>query len=123
MFPLIAIGGVIGAVMSIGKGASWLADQISSTSNSASVGGKGDSVSQSGTKANSFEAALSAEVAGQKQPAAVTTASLSATTPIASGTDHDALARMRAGLLTYSYVGEQRDSRQNGMTGGSVAGS
>jgi hypothetical protein len=28
MFPLVAIGGAIGAVMSIAKGAEWLSEQI-----------------------------------------------------------------------------------------------
>src|SRR5690242_9701084 len=99
MFPLIAIGGVIGAVMSIAKGASWVADQLDS-SPSGSVGGKSDVTAQADAKASSFDAALAAQTAGQALPASVPVAD---SVPVASqvaapamisqlhGTDYDSL--------------------------------
>ena len=108
MFPIIAIGGVIGAVMSIGKGVSWLADQLDSASNTTSTGSKGDAKTPSQTTGSAFEAALTAQIAGQKQPTAVT-GTTSVASPVAVGTDHDTLARMQAGLLTYNYIGDRHD--------------
>src|SRR5262245_34857426 len=103
MFPLLAIGGVIGAVVSVAKGASWLSDQLDATKNAASAGGKSETKPATDAKATSFEATLAAQVAGQKAPIG---AAVPAGAPIsARGTDHDALARMNAGILAYGQIG------------------
>ncbi len=107
MFPLVAIGSVIGAVMSIAKGASWVAAQLDSTKAPASVGGTADAKPVTDAKASQFEAALAAQVAGQKAPvSSVPTANV----PLAHGPDYDSLARMKAGVLAYSHVGEHRSN-------------
>jgi hypothetical protein len=90
MLPLIAIAGVIGAVMSVAKGAAWASDQVDSTKGAASVGGKGGSKAQIDAKSATFADALAAQVAGQ--------------TP-SQGTDYDAMARMKAGFAAYNHVG------------------
>jgi hypothetical protein len=106
MFPIVAIGGVIGAVFSIAKGASWLVDQLDSAKAGASAGGKPEPKTAAGAKPSQFEAALAAQVAGQKTPVATTTAS---GLPPLGGPDYNTLARMKAGLFAYSHVGEHRD--------------
>src|SRR5689334_17219455 len=107
MFPLVAIGGVIGAVMSIAKGASWLADQLDSTKGATSVGGKAEAKPTADAKASQFEAALAAQVAGQKAPVSSVPA---ANVPLTHGTDYDSLARMKVGMLAYTHVGEHRSA-------------
>jgi hypothetical protein len=108
MFPLVAIGGVIGAAFSIAKGASWLSDQLDPASQSGSVGGKSNAAPASdataGAKAPSFDAALAAQVAGQTLPAAQPV-SASVTLP-PSGPDYDTAARIRPSVVAYSHVGE-----------------
>jgi hypothetical protein len=108
MFPLLAIGGVIGAVVSVAKGASWLSDQLDSTKNAASAGGKSESRPATEAKTSPFEAALAAQVAGQSLPVSPTAAParLTDVTAVQHGTDYDALARMKAGVFAYSHVGE-----------------
>jgi hypothetical protein len=117
MLPLVAIGGVIGAVMSVVKGASWLSDQLGS-GNTASVGGKGDAKAATGAATSSFETALAAQAAGQTVPTGIAGAaasgSASAVSPTLSasmvsathGVDQDALARMNAGIAAYSHIGQ-----------------
>ncbi len=103
MFPLVAIGGVIGAAISIAKGASWVAEQLDSTQTSGSAGGKGEAKAA----APSFATALAAQVAGQSVPPAATSAATSTTMiPQSHTADYDALARMKAGVLAYSHVGQ-----------------
>ncbi len=107
MFPIVAIGGVIGAVFSVAKGASWLADQLDSSKSTASVGGKGEAkpaTSEAATKASPFEAALSAQVAGQTLPASPSAASV----PVLHAPDYDASARIKAGVVAYNHIGEHR---------------
>jgi hypothetical protein len=108
MFPLVAIGGVIGAVYSIAKGASWVADQLGgpSSSSAASAGGKSADKPATAALSSEFEAALAAQVAGQKAPAG---ASPPATVAALHGPDQDVLARMKAGTVAYSHIGEHRD--------------
>ena len=69
MLPLIAIAGVIGAVMSVAKGAAWASDQVDLTKGAASVGGKGGTKTQIDAKSAPFADALAAQVAGQTMPA------------------------------------------------------
>lgn len=107
MFPIVAIGGVIGAVFSIAKGASWLADQLDTSNKGASVGSKPGPKTATEAKASPFEAALAAQVAGQKAPVATTT--VPSGLPPVGGPDYDALARMKAGIFAYNHVGEHRD--------------
>ena len=68
MLPLLAIGGVIGAVMSIAKGGSWVADQVSDKG-AASAGGKTGPKPLTEAQASSFAATLAAQNAGQTLPA------------------------------------------------------
>ena len=109
MFPIVAIGGVIGAVFSIAKGATWLAEQLDSSSAGASVGSKPEAKQVTEAKASQFESALAAQVAGQKAP--VATAAVPSSLPPVGGPDYDALARIKAGILAYSHVGEHRDGQ------------
>ena len=110
MFPLLAIGGVIGAVMSIGKGASWLSGQVDSASSGASVGGKGDAKPDAEAKVSAFESTLAAQVAGQSVPVSAAMPATAAVTalPLTHGPDQDVLGRMKAGMLAYNHIGEHR---------------
>src|SRR5690242_12915390 len=123
MFPLAVIGGAIGAVFSIAKGASWLSDQLDSTKASAAAGSKAQVRSESDAKAvASFQAALAAQSAGQSLPTppAAAPAPVPAALPLQQhGPDYDALARMKAGIFAYSHVGEHRD-RQPPPDGGGI---
>ena len=111
MFPLVAIGGVIGAVFSIAKGASWLSDQLDASKGPTSVGGKATAQAQIGGKASPFEAALAAQVAGQSVPPGPTVAPApSNVLPSPHGTDYDTLARTKAGIAAYSHIGAHRGS-------------
>ena len=111
MIPLVAIGGVIGAVMSVAKGASWLSDQISDKG-AASAGGKTSSASLTEAQASSFAATLAAQTAGQSvpvsaaSPAPATTASV-----LGTGPDENAAARAKAGVLAYSNIGQHHGHR------------
>jgi hypothetical protein len=117
MFPLVAIGGVIGAIVSVAKGASWLSDQLGSTKGTGSVGGKTEVKPGSDAKASSFQAALAAQAAGQSVPPSASTAPTTLPAAASSamlpaqqhGPDYDAIARMKAGIFAYSHVGEHRD--------------
>jgi hypothetical protein len=119
MFPLLAIGGVIGAVMSAAKGASWLSDQLDATKNAASAGGKSEARPATDAKAASFESALAAQVAGQTMPASAPSPSTQVTSVTAAqhGTDYDALGRMKAGIFAYSHVGEHHGHQKSAPQG------
>ena len=110
MLPLLVLGGIIGAVVSAVQGGSWLSDKVDASNNSASVGGKGGKASATlatDAKTSPFAAALSAQVAGQSMPAGPPVAALpSSLPPSQNGTDYDALARMKAGLVAYNNIGE-----------------
>jgi hypothetical protein len=123
MFPLLAIGGVIGAVMSVAKGASWLSDQLDATKNAASAGGKSETRPATDAKATSFEATLAAQVAGQSLPASTPapSAQVAGVTATQPGTDYDALARMRAGVFAYSHVGEHHNHQKPALQGSDAA--
>ena len=73
MLPLLVIGGVIGAVMSAAKGASWLSDQLDSTKTTASAGGKPATTPATAAKMSQFAATLAAQVAGQSVPVSAQT--------------------------------------------------
>ena len=104
MFPIIAIGTVIGAVASVIKGANWLTDHVSPTpdTNAAPADGK-----QADGPGAAFQAALAAQGAGQPLPAASVAASAAipgAAVPVipqTHGTDYQSLAQIRAGLAAY----------------------
>ncbi|HET7883400.1 MAG TPA: hypothetical protein VFL55_21115 [Acetobacteraceae bacterium] len=119
MFPLLAIGGVIGAVVSAAKGASWLADQLDPTKNAASAGGKSETKPATDAKATSFEATLAAQVAGQTVPASAPSpaAQVANVTAAQHGTDYDALGRMKAGMFAYSHVGEHHGHQKSAPQG------
>ena len=125
MFPLVAIGGVIGAVMSVAKGASWLSDQISDKG-AASAGGKTSSTQLTEAQASSFAAALSAQTAGQSMPTGTTNpAPTNMASVQATGPDENAAARAKAGVLAYSHIGEHHGHRAGAIkqpvSDGSVA--
>jgi hypothetical protein len=105
MLPLIALAGVIGAVMSVAKGAAWASDQVDSTKGAASVGGKGGTGTQIDAKSAPFADALAAQVAGQSMPASPAVTPMPINMPPPSGTDYDALARMKAGFAAYNHIG------------------
>jgi hypothetical protein len=125
MFPLIAVGGAIGAAFSIAQGASWLADKLGSDKAATSAGGKADARPQAVAKGSAFEAALTAQAAGQVLPAgsgnpvATGIPSSAALIQPPHGTDYDALARMKAGILAYGHAGERRDDHAVGKSGSS----
>lgn len=122
MFPLMVIGGVIGAVMSIAKGTSWVSDQLDSSKTSAAAGGKANAAPVGDTNGSSFESKLAAQTAGQTvpvaapstpaaTPVAVAAPSPAPATPVAliphaQPTEYDALARMKAGVEVYNNVGQ-----------------
>ena len=111
MFPLVAIGGVIGAVMSVAKGASWLSDQISDKG-AASAGGKTSSASLTEAQASSFAATLAAQTAGQSVPvSAANPAPAMMASVQATGVDENAAARAKAGVLAYSHIGQHHGHR------------
>lgn len=112
MLPLIAaVGGVIGTVFSVAKGASWLSDQLSSAKSSASAGGKSGPTPLSAADSASFAAALAAKSAGQSTPTTTGSVTMAAVMPLSGGTDYDMLARMKAGTIAYSHIGEHHGNR------------
>ena len=117
MLPLIAaVGGVIGTVISVAKGASWLADQLSATKNGGSAGGKSGLTPLSAADTASFAATLAAHSAGQLPPAATGSVATSAIMPLSGGTDYDMLARMKAGTIAYSHIGEHHGNRAGAVS-------
>lgn len=112
MLPLVAIGGVIGAIVSVAKGASWLSDQINGTKNSGSAGGKAGPTALSDAQASSFAATLAAQTAGQSVPASapVATASIPVV-PHVNATDYSTLDRVKAGVVAYSHIGEHHGNQ------------
>jgi hypothetical protein len=121
MLPLLAIGGVIGALFSIGKGAHWVADQVTSSGEGSASADKSSATPQS-AQAAAFSAALAAQGAGQTVPGAAgaAQASSAAVPAVASsssiiglphGTDYDTLARVQAGIAAYGKVGDGHGAR------------
>jgi hypothetical protein len=112
MFPLIAIAGVISAVATTIKGASWLSDKVGSAQAAPSAGAKPGAKAQTDARSSAFEAALTAQAAGQTVPGSGsgTPAGMiqtsSAAVPLLHGTDYGSLARMQAGMAAYSHIGE-----------------
>jgi len=92
MFPLLAIGGVISAVASVAKGASWLAGKLDSTG-TASDSGKAGGKPMTAAQASQFDAVLSAQVAGQSVP--VSPSAPVNVLPHRSGLDYNSLASIR----------------------------
>jgi hypothetical protein len=128
MFPLIAIGSAIGAVVSIVQGVNWLSDQLGSSKATGSTGGKADTKVQEASKVSPFEQALAAQVAGQPVPGTGNNVPASQTSPIAQGilqataapsmhrTDYNSLARMQAGIAAYGSIGSFGEKAKTGGT-------
>ena len=118
MLPLIAIGGVIGAVMSVAKGASWLSDQLGSTQAAAASAGSKATPPPATASKSQFDAALSAQVAGHAVPVRPSTPTAAVLPPQQQhGPDYDTLARLRAGVAAYSHVGEHRGNHPKSPPG------
>jgi hypothetical protein len=119
----MVVGGIIGAVVSAIQGGSWLSDKIDAA-HAASAGGKSGATSQTAANTSPFEAALAAQAAGQSLPsttgglAAISSPTLSAAiVPATHGTDYDSLARMKAGIMAYSHIGEHRAKSPSAVDG------
>jgi hypothetical protein len=121
MLPLLAIGGVIGAVMSAAKGVSWLSGQLDSTKATASAGGKAATTSATAAKTSQFAATLAAQVAGQNVPVSAQTTA--ANVPLQQHvTAYDTAARLKAGLVAYGQVGEHRTHHSKPLDGSASDG-
>ena len=107
MLPLIAVGGVVGAIVSAAKGVSWLSDQIGSAQNSGSAGNKPGPTPLSKEQASAFAATLAAQSAGQGLPPSLPVSTATNAVPQLSGTDYAMLDRVKAGLAAYDRVGER----------------
>ena len=110
MLPLIAVGGVIGAIASVAKGASWLSDQIGSAQGSGSAGGKPGPTPLSEEQASAFAATLAAQTAGQGLPPSLPVSTAPTAVPQLNGTDYAMMDRMKAGLAAYDRVGERHSN-------------
>jgi hypothetical protein len=106
MLPLLAVGGVIGAIMSIGKGASWLSDQISGAKGTGSAGGKAGPTPLTGAQASAFATTLAAQTAGQTLPPSTPVATPPNLVPHVNAPDYSMLERMKAGIAAYTQIGE-----------------
>lgn len=112
MFPFVAIGGAISAVVSVVKGASWLSDQISGSKDSASAGGKAGPKPLSDAQAKSFAATLAAQTAGQSVPrSADVNTNAAPVVPYLDSTDYGVQDRVKAGAVAYSHIGEHHGQR------------
>jgi len=119
MFPLLAIGGVISAVASVAKGASWLAGKLDSTG-TASDSGKAGGKPMTAAQASQFDAVLSAQVAGQSVP--VSPSAPVNVLPHQSGLDYNSLASIQAGMVAYNHVGEHRGNHAKALSSASDDG-
>jgi hypothetical protein len=115
MFPLLAIGGVISAVASVAKGASWLSGKLDSAG-AAAAGAKPMTAAQ----ASQFDAVLSAQVAGQSVP--VSPSAPVNVLPHQSGLDYNSLASIQAGMVAYNHVGEHRGNHAKALSSASDDG-
>jgi hypothetical protein len=116
MFPLIAIGGAISAVVSVVHGTSWLSGKLGMAKSAAAAGPTATANPQTNALSSRFEAALAAQATGQTLPGstiggAAKSPTLPAMTPLIHGTDYDSLARMNAGMAAYSQIGEHHGNR------------
>lgn len=109
MFPIIAIGTVIGAVASVIKGANWVGDHLLSP--------REDSTTPPDARPSGFQAALAAQNAGQAVPVTVApparvagSGSVLPLMPQTHDTDYQSLARMRAGLAAYQASDLKRNN-------------
>ena len=120
MVPILAIASVVSATAAVIKGAVWLADQMSSDGKAGPVADKGAPKPGDAAASGPFQAALSAQMAGQTMPGAPTVPPISGA-PTAPGapvsTDatvatlqlskDDVRARVQAGMTAYGRVGER----------------
>ena len=120
MLPLLAIGGVIGAVMSAAKGVSWLSGQLDSTKGAASASGKAATTPATAARMSQFAATLAAQGAGQTVPVSVpTTANVPLQQHVAA---YDTAARIKAGLAAYGQIGEHRTHHSKPLDGAASDG-
>lgn len=111
MFPIMAIGTVIGAVASVIKGASWLKDHVSAAKDTGPTPDAGKPADGPGA---AFQATLAAQAAGQVVPVASPGASTAVSgtgllvIPQTHETDYQSLAQIRAGLAAYQAADLQR---------------
>ncbi len=120
MVPILAIASVVSATAAVIKGAVWLADQISSDGKAGPVADKGAPKPGDAAASGPFQAALSAQMAGQTMPGAPTVPPVSGA-PTAPGapvsadatvatlqlSKDDVRARVQAGMTAYGRVGER----------------
>jgi hypothetical protein len=109
VIPIVAIGGAISAVSSVIKGINWLSDQLDSSKSTTSAAGAGMAAQATAIQPVSFATTLAAQTAGQSVPAvtpAPTTPAASSLLAQTHGTDYDALARMKAGVMAYNHNGD-----------------
>ncbi|MGC1413517.1 MAG: hypothetical protein WA864_31755 [Acetobacteraceae bacterium] len=115
MLPLLAIGGVIGALMSTAKGASWLSGQLDPTKGAASASGKAAATPATAARMSQFAATLAAQAAGQNVPAS---AQAAASVPVQQHISaYDTTARIKAGLVAYGQIGEHRTHHSRPLDG------
>jgi hypothetical protein len=121
MFPLIAIGGAISAVVSVIHGTSWLSGQLGHAKSADAAGPTASAKPQTNAMPSRFETALAAQATGQTLPGSVIGGAAKspappAMTPLIHGTDYDSLARMKAGMAAYSHIGEHHGNRAGATT-------
>ena len=121
MFPILAVASVVSATAAVIKGAVWLADQVSNDSKATPVADKGPP-KPGDAAAGPFQAALSAQMAGQDMPSGPASspvsgstgsvgASVSADSTVATLqlSKDDVRARVQAGMAAYGRVGERHE--------------
>jgi hypothetical protein len=116
MLPLLAVGGVIGAIMSIGKGASWLSDQVSGAKGAGSAGGKAGPTPLTSAQASAFATTLAAQIAGQSLPPSTPVATTANLVPHVNGPDYSMLERIKAGAAAYNQIGEHRGNHAGAIS-------
>lgn len=121
MFPILAIASAVSATAAVIKGAVWLADQLSSDGKAGQVAEKGVPKSGDAAVSGPFQAALSAQMAGQTMPGAPTVSPVSvapsppgaavsadATVATLQLSKEDVRARVQAGMTAYGRVGDRQ---------------
>jgi hypothetical protein len=112
MFPLIAIGGAISAVVSVVHGTSWLSGKLGMAKSAAAAGPTATANPQTNALSSRFEAQATGQILpGSTIGGAAKSPTLPAMTPLIHGTDYDSLARMNAGMAAYSQIGEHHGNR------------
>ncbi len=121
MFPILAIASAVSATAAVIKGAVWLADQLSSDGKAGQIADKGAPKPGDAAVSGPFQAALSAQMAGQTMPGAPTVPPVSlapsspgapvsaeATVATLQLSKDDVRARVQAGMTAYGLVGDRQ---------------